>query len=175
MPVWLLGALLKARSLLVDALAAAIRNPMPFALAASLVASVWLWHGWNGEVAKRAADKAAYTAAQAQATAQWAATFAAREKEWKGISDAQQAQSAKDLASANAMADRAIAAGRVRLEAALGKARQSAAASKSDGAPVHDDVPTDAVLVDGSDVRSCTDWVAFGMNARDYVLKLAKP
>ena len=177
---FLFGALGWLRKAFSAALVIATRYPLQCALVASLLALAAVWHIKGGQVdaANKRADKW-HTAWTAMDTAQRAAMkLALAEKarrETQSRTDAERItrEHSTLVADNRSAADRFIAANRLRSEG--GQCRASAAnpAPGVDGAEVHSDLPADAVVVGASDVHSCSDWVAFGMKARESVLTTA--
>lgn len=177
--LWLLSALGWAKSALRAALGVFTRYPLHCALIAALALSGVLWQRGNRYQAKladctagRAADRAAYTAAQLEAERLAKEARARQEAAYRAKAERADDDHETELADARAAAERFIAARRVRAET-VGRAASGTVASAPDrDSGVSEAMPADAVMVSASDVRACTDAVAYGVAARTWALGL---
>lgn len=134
------------------------------------LATAWFWHGearWRDKADTcaigRKADRAQYDKLVA------AANTAKAEAESRYARNAKEAQHAYEieLADARAATERYIATHRLR-PAPAPAATPSPAQSDSPAVPA--DLPTDPVVVSGSDVRACTAAVAYALKAHDWAI-----
>lgn len=129
---------------------------------------------YHTEIARRKAQEAAYVAAQAIAAQKAQAALAATEAEYRSKANEADQSYRAELAEARTLADRFIARNRVRLGASS-PASGTVAAAEDHASGVLQDVPARAgVVVSEHDVQACTEWVAFGMSAREWALSIAE-
>lgn len=144
------------------------------------MASVWLWNGRQSAVAGRALDRVSYVAAQAQAAALAQSERIKHEQEYRDEAKRSQAEHDASEAALRAIADRAIAAGRLRLQRLASAASNPGTATTGRGAAVPAKVPTEAeldagrslptgyVLMPEADVTICTLDYGYAVDAAKW-------
>lgn len=174
--IWLLGALGAVRRALSALWGLARANPALAAIVLLAGLSGWLWWGWNradGRTAAALEQVAKWKTANDAAT-QWAmAEKSAREVKSRTDAERITREHTALAADTRSAADRFIAANRLRPEGGQCRSGAAPAAPGADSAEVHPAMPADAVVVGASDVRACSDWVAFGIKARETMLTTA--
>ncbi|MDE2103184.1 MAG: hypothetical protein KGL39_38415 [Patescibacteria group bacterium] len=134
------------------------------------LAAMWFWHGetrWHDKANTcaigRKADRAQYDKLVA------AANTAKAEAESRYARNAKEAQHAYEieLADARAATERYIATHRLRPAPAPAA---TPSAPQSDSSAIPADLPTDSVVVPGSDVRACTAVVTYALKAHDWAI-----
>lgn len=149
--------------------------PLQTALIASLCLAGWLWHGKNEALAERdvaiagrAADRLAYTSAQAEAKRLAIAAKEAQEAIYRA--KAKDADNAYQLALANSRsaADRYAAANRVRPETACRPSSGTVAAAEGGSAGVSENPAPDAIMVSQADFNALNDAAIYAMAAHEW-------
>ncbi len=171
--IWLLRLLGWGRTALSALVGFIGRYPWQAACIALLCLSGWLWHGKSEAIAGRAADRAAYVAAQEEAEMRALAAKAETERKYERIATDADLSHARALADARAATDRYIAARRVRPEAA------ACSASGSDPAPgnPHSELPAgmpSGVVMAEADVRACSDLYDYAVSAHEWAVRLGR-
>jgi hypothetical protein len=185
MPLWLLSGLLGVRKAAVAAFGVFARYPWQTACIALLLASAWLWHGWDKADARlksceigRVADRKAYTDAQATALVKAKAAKAATEKKYSDLAERTDADAQKAHDSAMAAAERYIAAHRLPAHPAS-QAGGPATPAEDHGAQGGDGsgaAPVvDEIGVSADDIRICTGNTSRLEAVRTWAVGLAAP
>ena len=129
-------------------------------------------HAYHAEIARRKAQEAAYVAAQAIATQKAQAALAAKEAEYRSKANEADQSYRAELADARSLADRYIAAHRVRFNAS-GAPSGAVAAAEDHAAGVLQGMPArPGVVVSEHDVQACTDAYVYAVKAREWALGL---
>lgn len=152
------------------------RYPWQAACLALLLASAWLWRGWNGERAGRLADNLAADAAMKSVMDASEANAAAAQAQVKAV-EAKSAELAKDadhahelaLQNARTATDRFIAANRVR--PGQGGSCPAPAPAEGNDPGVPPEVPSDPlVFVREPDLQALVEWATVGVEAHNHAV-----
>jgi len=152
--------------------ALAVRYPLQCALIASLCLSAWLWRGWHGEHAGRAADMARVAAAQVDADRIAQQALAETERRYRMKADEADAHYRADFADARDATAIYIRTHRVRA-VNQGATGQAVASAESGSAGLPETVPT-GVVVDQSDVQACANLYAYALAAHDWAVSISQ-
>lgn len=168
MPLFLLTALGWAKTALTALLDAARRYPREAAIIALLCLSAWLWHG-----KQRAQDQTrAIAAAAERAEKDMLAAIKRQQDRYNTLAKETDDAHKQALADAGNRTDRFIAANRVRPQTC--RAAQADAASQGEAAGAPEAAPTDAVLVEASDVRACSAAAVYAQSSYEWGQKLLR-
>ncbi len=127
---------------------------------------------YTAQVALRAADKAAYVAAQELARQKAEQARVATEQHYQMLADQKDKDYATEIADARSAADAYIASHRVQPQAAQGASGRSAAAASGSDPSVREGLPADGVVVSEQDVQACTGATAYALKLREWALSL---
>lgn len=149
--------------------------PLQCALITSLCLSAWLWRGWHGEHAGRAADMARVAAAQVEADRIAQQALAETERRYRMKANEADAHYNAQLADARDATARYIASHRVRADGSHSTGQAVASArGGSPGVPETVPSPDSFVAVSQSDVQACADLYVYALAAHDWALSIAR-
>lgn len=153
-----------------------LRGAIIAALAMFAGVQTWRVSSLKGDVAAcgagREADRAAVALAQAEAHERAVAARMAAQERYQQQAEQSNARENELRADLRDIGERFIAANRVRPQAASGAGGGTVAPASDSDSGVPAGMPADAVMVAASDVRACTDAVAYGIAAHDWAAGL---
>jgi hypothetical protein len=142
---------------------------LPYALIALLAALAWHFDQRavaNADMIRTQAMQ--FKQAQADTTAIAQAALKHQEAVYQAKAQENDNAYQAQLADARSAADRYITTHRVQPAAPAGDAGTTAAGAQGGSAAIPASLPTDAVVVSGSDVQVCTDAVTYALKAHEW-------